>query len=90
VEHPLTGSSRPRLARRAVLRHDDVRDLDVVLLPERVVKLNVTAAEVLRLCDGSRTLDRIVLELQARFDGPGLGADVVALLGRLAERGVVE
>jgi pyrroloquinoline quinone biosynthesis protein D len=73
-----------------VLRHDDVRNLDLVLLPERVVKLNTTAAEVLRLCDGSRTVGDIILELQARFEGPSLEGDVVALLGRLAERGVVE
>jgi pyrroloquinoline quinone biosynthesis protein D len=86
----LTRASRPRLARRAVLRHDDVRNLDLVLLPERVVKLNTTAAEVLRLCDGSRTVGGIVLELKARFEGPSLEGDVVALLGRLAERGVIE
>ena len=67
-----------------------LRSLDLVLLPERVVKLNTTAAEVLRLCDGSRTVRDIILELQARFEGPSLEGDVVALLGRLAERGVVE
>ena len=86
----LTRTSRPRLARRAVLRHDDVRSLDLVLLPERVVKLNTTAAEVLRLCDGGRTVGDIILALQARFEGPSLEGDVVALLGHLAERGVIE
>jgi pyrroloquinoline-quinone synthase len=80
----------PRLARRAMLRRDDVRGVDVVLLPERVVRLNPTAAAVLRLCDGGRTVGDIVGELQTRYDGAGVPADVAALLGRLAEHGVFE
>jgi pyrroloquinoline-quinone synthase len=85
-----TGASRPRLARHAVLRRDDVRGLDLILLPERVVKLTPTAAEVIRLCDGGRTVDAIIIELQAKYVGPGLAADVVALIGRLAEQRVLE
>jgi pyrroloquinoline quinone biosynthesis protein D len=73
-----------------VLRRDDVRGLDLILLPERVVKLTPTAAEVIRLCDGGRTVDAIIIELQAKYVGPGLAADVVALIGRLAEQRVLE
>ena len=43
-----------------MLRRDDVRGLDLILLPERVVKLTPTAAEVIRLCDGGRTVDAII------------------------------
>ena len=57
---------------------------------DRVVKLAPTAAEVIRLCDGGRTVDAIIIELQAKYVGPGLAADVVALIGRLAEQRVLE
>ena len=73
-----------------MLRRDDVRGLDLILLPERVVKLTPTAAEVIRLCDGGRTVDAIIIELQAKYVGPGLAADVMALIGRLAEQRVLE
>jgi coenzyme PQQ biosynthesis protein PqqD len=81
---------RPRLARRALLRRDDVREVDLVLLPERVLKLNPTAAVVLRLCDGSRTVGDLVTELGTRYEGGDLRADVTSLLSRLAEQGVFE
>jgi pyrroloquinoline quinone biosynthesis protein D len=73
-----------------MLRHDAVRSLDVVLLPERIIKLNPTAAAVLRLCDGSHAVRDIVAELQRRYHGPNLEGDVVALLGGLAKQGVFE
>ena len=61
--------TRPRLVTGARLQYDDVRDEHVLLIPEGVVRLNPTAAEVLELCDGERSLDDIVGALSARYDG---------------------
>jgi pyrroloquinoline quinone biosynthesis protein D len=79
----------PRLATGARLRYDDVREEHQLLVPEGVVRLNPTAAEVLELCDGERSLDDIVGALSARYRGADLGDDVRDLLDAMTQRGLV-
>ena len=81
--------TRPRLVTGARLQYDDVREEHVLLVPEGVVRLNPTAAEVLELCDGERSLDEIVGTLAARYDGSDLRDDVQRLVDGLTSRGVV-
>ena len=81
--------TRPRLVTGARLRYDDVREEHVLLIPEGVVHLNPTAAEVLGLCDGERSLDDIVGALSARYDGADLRDDVVELVDAMAQKGLV-
>jgi pyrroloquinoline quinone biosynthesis protein D len=81
--------TRPRLVTGARLAYDDVREEHVLLIPEGAVRLNPTAAEVLELCDGERSLDDIVGALSARYDGADLRDDVVELVDALAQRGLV-
>jgi pyrroloquinoline quinone biosynthesis protein D len=80
---------RPRLAVGARLFYDDVRAERVLLVPEGVVRLNSTAAEVLELCDGQRSLDEIVSALSARYDGFDLGDDVRELVDAMSQKGLV-
>ena len=81
--------TRPRLVTGARLRYDDVREEHVLLIPEGAVRLNPTAAAVLGLCDGERSLDDIVGALAERYDGADLRDDVVELVGALAQKGLV-
>ena len=81
--------TRPRLVTGARLRYDDVREEHVLLIPEGVVHLNPTAAEVLELCDGARSLDDIVGAVSARYAGADLRDDVVGLVDAMAEKGLV-
>jgi pyrroloquinoline quinone biosynthesis protein D len=81
--------TRPRLVTGARLRYDDVREEHLLLVPEGAVRLNPTAAQVLGLCDGERSLDDIVGELSARYDGADLRADVHELVDAMAQRGLV-
>ena len=81
--------TRPRLATGARLRYDEVREEHVLLIPEGAVRLNPTAAEVLELCDGERSLDDIVGALSARYDGADVRDDVVELVDAMAQRGLV-
>ena len=81
--------TRPRLVTGARLRYDEVREEHVLLIPEGVVRLNPTAAEVLELCDGERSLDDIVGALSTRYDGADLRDDVVELVDAMAQRGLV-
>jgi pyrroloquinoline quinone biosynthesis protein D len=81
--------TRPRLATGARLRYDEVREEHVLLVPEGAVRLNRTAAEVLELCDGERSLDEIVGALSARYEGSELGDDVRGLVDAMTQRGLV-
>jgi pyrroloquinoline quinone biosynthesis protein D len=81
--------NRPRLVTGARLQYDDVREEHLLLIPEGAVRLNRTAAEVLELCDGERSLDDIVDSLSARYDGSDLREDVRGLLDAMAQRGLV-
>ena len=81
--------TRPRLVTGARLRYDDVREEHVLLIPEGVVRLNPSAAEVLELCDGERSLDEIVGALSARYEGADLRDDVAALVDAMTQKGLV-
>ncbi len=81
--------TRPRLATGARLQYDDVRGEHVLLVPEGVVRLNPTAAEVLELCDGERSLDEIVGALADRYGGADIDADIRGLLDAMAAKGLV-
>jgi len=81
--------TRPRLVTGARLRYDEVREEHLLLIPEGVVRLNPTAAEVLELCDGERSLDDIAGALSARYQGADVHDDVRELVDALARRGLV-
>ena len=81
--------TRPRLITGARLRYDEVREEHLLLVPEGAVRLNHTAAEVLELCDGERSIDEIAGALSARYDGADLDDDVRTLVDALAGRGLV-
>jgi pyrroloquinoline quinone biosynthesis protein D len=81
--------TRPRLVSGARLQYDEVRDEHVLLVPEGVVRLNPTAAAVLELCDGERSLDEIVGALSERYDGFDVREDVRGLVDGMTQRGLV-
>ena len=81
--------SRPRLVTGARLQYDDVREEHLLLVPEGAVRLNPTAAAVLELCDGERSLDEIVGTLSERYAGADLRDDVLGLVNGLTQKGLV-
>jgi pyrroloquinoline quinone biosynthesis protein D len=63
---PPTPDSRPRLALGC--RLSDASGTEATLLmPERAMKLNGPGLEIVRRCDGQRTLGAIVAELKALY-----------------------
>ncbi len=52
----------------------------MLLYPEGMVKLNQSAGEILRRCDGRRDAAAIVADLEAAFSTSGLEGDVLAFL----------
>ncbi|MEV6905069.1 pyrroloquinoline quinone biosynthesis peptide chaperone PqqD [Amycolatopsis sp. NPDC051372] len=79
----------PKLATKAMLKHDSVRDVELLLLPERVVLLNKSGAAILGLCDGSRTVRQLVDQLEQDFAAADLANDVMTFLQDARGRGWV-
>ncbi|WP_214327110.1 pyrroloquinoline quinone biosynthesis peptide chaperone PqqD [Nonomuraea sediminis] len=73
---------RPALAPSAMLRHDPVRQAELLIVPERIVVLNEEAAAIVALCDGTRTAQEIVAEFPGEVAG-----DVVEFLDRVRGEG---
>jgi pyrroloquinoline quinone biosynthesis protein D len=76
--------SQPRLAKGCRFGADNT-----LLVPEGVLRLKGSGAEILKRCDGTRTFGEIVAEMREQFVGM-VESDVEEFLRRLRERGVVE
>jgi pyrroloquinoline quinone biosynthesis protein D len=81
--------NRPRLADGTRLSYDEVREEHLLLVPEGAVRLNETAAHVLELCDGERSLEEIAAALSKRYSGADVSDDVREMLAGLAGHGLV-
>ena len=88
----VASTAKPRLPRGVRLRHDEVRNVWLLLAPERVLNPDAIAVTVLKLCDGDRTVDGIVDELAAAFAAPReqIETDVKTMLGDLADKRVLD
>jgi coenzyme PQQ biosynthesis protein PqqD len=75
----------PRLAPGVRLHFDRVRNAWVLLGPERVIETEGPASEILRRCDGSRTIAQIIEELAAIYnaDRAQIAGDVADMLAEL-------
>jgi len=69
------------------MQFEATQDHWVLLYPEGMVRLNLPAAEILQRCDGQRTVDEIVAELEIAFAQSSLHEDVVGFLSQARERG---
>ena len=73
-------SHTPRLTPRFRMQWEEAQQAWVLLYPEGMVKLNASAAEILKRCDGSRDVPALVADLETAFDATGLESDVRAFL----------
>src|SRR5438105_8199792 len=84
--------SVPRLPRGVRLVHNEAQGGFVLLAPERILKADPIAAEILKRCTGEATLAAIIDDLAASFgaDRARIDTDVRALLAGLADKRMVE
>jgi pyrroloquinoline quinone biosynthesis protein D len=85
----VTLSARPRLSVQARLQWDSVREKQVLLMPEGVLVLNPTAAAILTLCDGQRSVATIIADLSTRYNRV-VDQEVLTFLNRLIQRRMME
>jgi pyrroloquinoline quinone biosynthesis protein D len=81
--------NRPRLVDGVRLQYDEVREQHLLLVPEGAVRLNATAAQVIELCDGERSVEEIASALSERYSGADVTDDVRELIGGLVQHGLV-
>ncbi|NOR68795.1 MAG: pyrroloquinoline quinone biosynthesis peptide chaperone PqqD [Methylomarinum sp.] len=72
------------------LQWEEAQQKDVILYPEGMVELNQSSAEILKLCDGSRTLDQLVTDLEEKFSTSGLKNDISSFLEVALQNGWIQ
>ena len=84
-------TSIPSFPRGVRLRRDEIRGQWVVLAPERAFVPDEIAVEILQLVNGETPLGRIIDTLAERYAAPRteIAADVIAMIGELAGKGVL-
>ena len=82
-------ASRPLLPRHAKLKFDETRQRWVILAPERVLAPDEIAVEVLRLCDGIRSVGAMIDQFAEKYtaERSAIATDVIAMLQDLADKG---
>ncbi len=72
------------------LQWEDAQDKYVILYPEGMVELNQSSAEILKLCDGQRHVNDIVVELEQKFSTSGLTDDITQFLEIALQNGWIK
>ncbi|HEY8158283.1 MAG: pyrroloquinoline quinone biosynthesis peptide chaperone PqqD [Methylobacter sp.] len=72
------------------LQWEEAQQKNVILYPEGMVELNQSSAEILKLCDGTRTLGQIVRDLEQKFATAGLVDDITAFLEVALKNGWIQ
>ena len=62
----------------------------MLLYPKGIVKRNTSAGEILKRCDGKRTLVAVVDDLEATFNRQGLTKDVQDFIAIATNNGWLE
>jgi len=71
---------KPNLNRRYRMQWEPAQQSYVLLYPEGMVKLNQSAAEIIKRCDGSRSISQIISEIESAFETSGLQEQIEKLL----------
>ena len=82
-----TLASVPRVGPGFRLQFEPAQDCHVLLYPEGMVKLNQSGGEIIKRCDGQRSVARITADLEQAFAATGLQADVLAFVEVAGKQG---
>ena len=76
----------PKLNRRYRMQWEETQDCYVLLYPEGMIRLNGSAGEILKCCDGATPVGTIITTLEQKFNMPSLKNDVESLLAHAYEQ----
>lgn len=77
---PVSIATQPRVGAGFRLQWEPVQNCHVLLYPEGMVKLNGSAGEIMKRCDGQRSVGEIVADLEQAFNANGLQGEVLAFV----------
>ncbi len=80
-------TAKPKLARLFRMQYEEAQQGYVLLYPEGMVKLNQSASEILKRCDGERDVLAIIADIEQSFNATNLEKDVTGFLEIATERG---
>ena len=75
-----TPDCRPAVGPGFRLQWEEAQGCHVLLYPEGMVKLNGSAGEIMVRCDGERSIEAIVAELETAFNASGLAPEVLSFI----------
>lgn len=78
--------ARPRVAGHFRLQWEEVQKAWVLLYPEGMVKLNQSAGEIMKRCDGQADVAAIVADVEKAFNAPGLEHEVRGFIEMAAQQ----
>ena len=76
----LSTATRPRVGAGFRLQWEPVQDCHVLLYPEGMVKLNGSAGEIMKRCDGERSVGAIAKDIEQAYALEALERDVLAFV----------
>jgi len=86
----ITLDAQPILRSLYRLQWEEAQQAWVLLYPEGMVRLNGSAAEILKRCNGTTNVGVLVDDLERAFNATGLREDVQEFLSEAASRGWIE
>ncbi|HEY4444898.1 MAG TPA: pyrroloquinoline quinone biosynthesis peptide chaperone PqqD [Steroidobacteraceae bacterium] len=87
MNEPVIGVlSRPAVARGFRLQWEAAQNAHVLLYPEGMIKLNTSAGEILKRCDGATTIADITADLERAFAASNLSEDVIRFINMAVEK----
>jgi pyrroloquinoline quinone biosynthesis protein D len=82
----IDATSRPAVGRGFRLQWEAAQNAHVLLYPEGMIKLNTSAGEILKRCDGATTIADITADLERAFAAANLSDDVLRFVAMAVEK----
>jgi len=82
----INAKSRPAVERGLRLQWESAQNAHVLLYPEGMIKLNQSAGEIMKRCDGATTIADITADLERAFAATGLSEDVMRFVAMAVEK----
>jgi pyrroloquinoline quinone biosynthesis protein D len=86
TSNAIGAASKPAIEHRFRLQWEAAQNAHVLLYPEGMIKLNSSAGEILKRCDGHTTIADITANLEQSFATTGLSGDVIAFIVMAVEK----
>jgi pyrroloquinoline quinone biosynthesis protein D len=82
----VNAASRPAIGHGFRLQWEPAQNAHVLLYPEGMIKLNGSAGEIMKRCDGATSVEDITADLERAFSASNLFNDVIGFVNMAVEK----